>query len=426
MTVNVDVDSADGVPRPAWARRLRTEREARGWSQAQTVRVLRAHADTTLPSDATLLRNWKRWESGRSEPDDFYQALIARAFGTVTGAFLPVPSTRDSAALLLAGTGMDTLELLARLRASDVSAATLEALRITTDRLCCEYPHRGAARLQVDGHAWLARITGLLSGRRTLAQHREILSLAGMVALLLGCVEHDLGRHRAAEATRTAAMSLGVEAGTADVVGWAYELRAWYALTHGDYRAVLAAASAGEAAAAGHGVAVQLAAQRAKAWARLGDRRQVEVALDQGRTRLEALTYPPDTDHHFVVDPAKFDFYAMDCYRVAGEDRLARLYADEVIRAGTAPDGRQRNPMRTAEARITLAVLAARRGDLEQALGQARQALNIDRRSLPSLLLPARELAGVLTDRYPGEPQALGWRDEVRALAQPADFVGDQ
>jgi hypothetical protein len=33
---------------------------------------------------------------------------------------------------------------------------------------------------------------------------------------------------------------------------------------------------------------------------------------------LESLPYPENLDHHFVVDPGKFDFYAMDCYRLVG------------------------------------------------------------------------------------------------------------
>lgn len=45
-----------------------------------------------------------------------------------------------------------------------------------------------------------------------------------------------------------------------------HEMRAWYALTQGNYRGAIQAASAGEEAAPSHGVAVQLLAQRAKAW----------------------------------------------------------------------------------------------------------------------------------------------------------------
>ncbi|MEU4664789.1 MULTISPECIES: hypothetical protein [Micromonospora] len=377
---------------------------------------MRVHATEQLPTDSTLLRNWKRWEAGSSEPDAFYKALIAKTFGTVTAAFFPPPTPHEADAALIAGTGMETVEILARLRSSDVSAATLEALRITADRLCCEYPYMASEQLRVEGRAWLRRITALMDRRLTLAQHQEVLSLAGWVALLVGCVEYDMGLRRIAEGTRKAALTLGDEAGNAAISGWAYEMRAWYALTQGDYRGVIAAAEAGEAVAAHDGAAVQLTAQRAKAWARLGDRRQVETALDKGRSLLESLPYPEDTDHHFVVDPAKFDFYAMDCYRIAGEDRLAEMYAREVIRSSTDPDGTERKPMRNAEARITLGVVAARSGDLDQAVSYGRRALNGDRKSLPSLLMCSKELATLLRERYPKEPEAVSYLDEVRAL----------
>ncbi len=378
---------------------------------------MRVHATEQLPTDSTLLRNWKRWEAGSSEPDGFYKALIAKTFGTVTAAFFPPATPHEADAALIAGTGMETVEILARLRSSDVSAATLEALRITADRLCCEYPYMASEQLRVEGRAWLRRITALMDRRLTLAQHQEVLSLAGWVALLVGCVEYDMGLRRIAEGTRKAALTLGDEAGNAAISGWAYEMRAWYALTQGDYRGVIAAAEAGEAVAGHDGAAVQLTAQRAKAWARLGDRRQVETALDKGRSLLESLPYPEDTDHHFVVDPAKFDFYAMDCYRIAGEDRLAEMYAREVIRSSTDPDGTERKPMRNAEARITLGVVAARSGDLDQAVSYGRQALEGDRKSLPSLLMCSKELATLLRDRYPTEPEAVSYLDEVRTLS---------
>ncbi|MEV5764827.1 XRE family transcriptional regulator [Micromonospora sp. NPDC052213] len=410
-------DMAADLDRPAWATRLRAERTARGWSQGEAVRAMRAHAAERLPADSTLLRNWKRWEAGGTEPDGFYKSLIAKTFGTVTAAFFPPATSHEADAELIAATGMETVEILARLRSSDVSTATLEALRITADRLCCEYPYMASEQLHVEGRAWLRRITALMDRRLTLAQHQEVLTLAGWVALLVGCVEYDMGQRYIAEGTRKAALTLGEEAGNAAISGWAYEMRAWYALTQGDYRGVIAAAEAGEAVAAHDGAAVQLAAQRAKAWARLGDRRQVETALDKGRTLLESLPYPEDTDHHFVVDPAKFDFYAMDCYRIVGEDRLAEMYAREVIRSSTEPDGTERKPMRNAEARITLGVVAARAGDLDQAVSYGRRALEGERQSLPSLLMCSKELATLLRARYPKEPEAVSYLDEVRALS---------
>ncbi|WBB97180.1 XRE family transcriptional regulator [Solwaraspora sp. WMMA2080] len=413
-------DELEEDSRPAWAQRLRSERTARGWSQSDAVRALRAHASEPLPSDIALLRNWKRWEAGSSEPDVFYKTLIAKTYGTVTAAFFPRQGGANIEADLLADSGLETLEILSRIRASDVSAAMLDALRIAADRLCCEYPYTPPYQLYVEGKAWLRRLMSLMDRRLTLAQHKEVLSLAGLVALLVGCVEYDLGLRREAESTRKAALALGEEAGDAAVVGWAHEMRAWYALTQGDYRGTIAAADIGVTKVPGQSVAVQLAAQQAKAWARIGDRRKVETALDRGRSLLESLPYPEDTDHHFVVDPSKFDFYAMDCYRLAREDQLAEIYAHEVIRSSTDPDGTERKPMRNAEARLTLGVVAARRGEIQEAVAYGRQALSGDRRSLPSLLMCSRELGQLLQEQYPKHPEALAFLDELRVLSSPA------
>jgi tetratricopeptide (TPR) repeat protein len=410
--------------RPGWARRMTSERELRHWSQADAVKALKAHAakgETIHADDASLLRQWKRWETGEIKPGEFYQQLIARTFGTVTHAMFPAPSPRDSATDVLALTGMDTLELVSRLQRSDLDETSLNALGVMADSLCSQYPFLPADQLLEEGRIWLRRITQLQGQRLTLKQHRDILVLAGWVALLLACVEYDTGNRQASESTRLAALSLGTEADHSEIQGWAHEIRAWINLTSGDYHGVIAAARAGTEAAPIHGVTVQLAAQEAKAWARIGDRRQTEVALDQGRRLLEALPYPENLDNHFVVDPTKFDFYAMDCYRHLGEDNMAAVLAEEVIRASTDFDGTERAPMRTAEARITLGVVAARQGDVERAVHHGRRALNGRRKSLPSLLMVSRDLTRMLKERYPDDPVAKSYIDQLHALGSTAD-----
>ncbi len=395
---------------------MRSERDARGWSQADAVRVMRAKSSHNLPTDSTLLRNWRRWESGESRPDDFYAPIIAAAFDTVTAAFFPKsrPNRDDE---LLSATGMDTLEFIGRLRMSDVSAATLDAIRITAERLCCEYPYADPHSLHSEGTAWLRRITSLLDGRLTLAQHREILVLAGWVALLVGCVDYDLGRRTSAEATRRAACSLGLEAEHPEIIGWGAEMAAWFALTQGNYRGAIEAADGALDTSSSLGVGVQLAAQRAKAWARIGDRSEVERALGTGRAILERLDPPINLDNHFVVDPQKFDFYAMDCCRVAGEDQLAESYAREVIRNSTRADGTIRNPMRVSEAHLTLAVVAVRNRDLELAVDEGMRAFSGKRRSLPSLMWIAGEAAREIIERFPGDPRTRIYLDQLRSLS---------
>lgn len=405
--------------RPSWARRMRSEREARNWSVPQAVRVMAARSDKPLTSEESLVRNWRRWESGEVMPDDFYKPIIAKIFDTVTAAFFPTPGRRDGNSEILVVSGMETLDIVSRLQRSDVDNATLEALRITVDRLCSEYPHMPSAALVIEGRHWLRQITTTIqSGRPTLAQHRELMVLAGWLTLLVGCVENDMGERRRAETTRRAALSLGHESGAAGVSGWAHEMLAWFRLTDGDQRGVIAASETGIELARSEGVAVQLYAQEAKAYARIGDRRGVEVALDAGRKLLEHMPYPDNLDNHFVVDPAKYDYYSMDCYRILGEDRRAETLANEVLRAGTSYNGSETAPMRNAEARITLGVTAARRGELEQAVNYGELALSGERKSLPSLLMVSRELAQIVNERFRKQPEAVEYIDHLTALGR--------
>ena len=112
---------------------------------------MRAHSREPLPEDASLLRQWKRWETGEHVPSDFYQPLIAVTFGTVTHAIFPVEGRREANAELLSATGMDTLELVHRLQTSDADDSTIDGLRIVTDRLCSEYPYLPRDQLLVEG-----------------------------------------------------------------------------------------------------------------------------------------------------------------------------------------------------------------------------------------------------------------------------------
>ncbi|WP_393916758.1 XRE family transcriptional regulator [Halostreptopolyspora alba] len=318
------------------------------------------------------------------------------------------------------GDTADTPDLLARMSTSAVDTATLEALRLTVDRLCADYPSVAAHQLLTESRAWLDRMADLLNHRLTLSQHREVLSMAGMLALLVGCLEQDTGASNRAEATRRSALSLGLESDDHDVIGWSYEMSAWFSLTRGDYRGVLTAADTGIAKAGDRSVSVQLFAQQAKAWARIGDRRRVEVALDQGRCLLERLPYPEDVQHHFVVDPHKWDFYAMDTYRLAGENEHAESLADEVLSMATDWTGRVISPMRAAEAHVTKGVVSARQGDLDSAISHGQTALEGTRQSVPSLVMVGKELGTELMQHYPNETEAKEYVDELRSLATTA------
>jgi transcriptional regulator with XRE-family HTH domain len=309
-----------------------------------------------------------------------------------------------------------TAELIGRIQKSDTDPVTLEALHSTIFELGAEYAYRDARELRDEAHTWLRRISDMLRKPVGLHGHSELLTATGWLALLVGCLEYDMGLRTAAEVTRSAAHKLGEEAGNTEIIGWSHEMSAWFALTQGRYRDVVSAACAAQDGSRGHPVVVQLIAQEAKALARMGAGKDVRKALERGRDILASFPVPERTDNHFVVDPAKWDFYAMDAYRLAGEDSLAVTHANEVLTNATGPDGTERAPMRMAEARLTLAVAAAREDDLERAVSLGKTALTAGRKSLPSLLMVAGELDSELERRFATETETAEFRELLRSL----------
>ena len=128
--------------------------------------ALRTFSDVPLPEG--LLDQWKRWERGRNRPDDFYRPLIAATIGTVVDSiFDPArrdhPRTTDD--VLFVRSGMDTHELVQRIRRSSVDDCTLDALRLTIEQLCCDYASSDPRQLIATSQEWLTRLTRLLDER---------------------------------------------------------------------------------------------------------------------------------------------------------------------------------------------------------------------------------------------------------------------
>jgi hypothetical protein len=149
----------------------------------------------------------------------------------------------------------------------------------------------------------------------------------------------------------------------------------------------------------------------------MGKAEEVHQALEKGSKLLDRLPFPERPDNHFVVDPDKWDFYAMDTYRIVGQDDLARRNALEVIRRGVQPDGKIITPMRNAEAQLTLAVIAARQGETEEAASLGVEALQNGRQSRFTLLMVASELEHEL-DTY-GQRAGAEFRDLFDQIKHP-------
>ncbi|MFE9602739.1 tetratricopeptide repeat protein [Streptomyces hokutonensis] len=333
------------------------------------------------------------------------------------------PSRLDDPSALIAqgGAGLwDVAEVLRRTEMSSINSAALESIEGGIDQLARAYPYADADYLHERTRNGLQYVTKQLEGRMTLSQHRELLVDTGWLFLLNACVQYDRGQREAANLSRAAALRIGQEAGHGEIMAWAWEIEAWFALTQGRWQDMLNAVEAGHVADQTHSVGVQLYAHKARAAARMGDARLVRDSLDAGRARLDRLPRPDHPEHHFIIDPDKWDFYEMDAYRLLGDDERAAAHARSVIRIGTGPDGTEISPMRAAEARLTLGVAAARTGDIDEAIGMGTTALEADRKSLPSLLLVADELDKELRSRYPREPASRDFHERIMTIKRGA------
>jgi transcriptional regulator with XRE-family HTH domain len=309
-------------------------------------------------------------------------------------------------------------ELIQRLEYSEVGANKIELLAETVNRLCSDYGREPAHSLHPVVREWVRRVIQAMDHRTTLAQHRELLVCAGWLFLLSGCVEYDMGWKGAADTSRIAALQIGRETGHGEIQAWSWEMAAWFALTQGRIGDVAAYVDAGQRIGGNHSVIVQLDAQLAKAGARMGDSALVERALESGYTKLSRMPRPDNPRNHFIVDPDKWDFYAMDAYRLLGDDARATAHAKEVLRLGQGADGKELAPMRMAEARLTLGFSAARKGELEEAVTVGESAFSAERKSMPSLLMVAGELKSELVTRYPREVPTRDYCEKLTELTR--------
>ncbi|HEY5989619.1 MAG TPA: hypothetical protein VIV12_25045, partial [Streptosporangiaceae bacterium] len=253
---------------------------------------------------------------------------------------------------------------------------------------------------------------------------------AGWLAALLACVYYDAGQPVSAVAARRMTHELGEQAGHGELVGWAFEIAAWFALVEGRFADTVALCEAGLAHAGVCNAGVQLTLQASRAYARMGDSRAVEM-LRAGQAMLRLVPEPAHAEHHFVFDRDKYEFYTATIYTWLGTDDAAAVEnAREVVARCYGPGGVVRWPTRLSTMLVNLGQIAGRRGDLDEAAGVGTAALHCGRRSA-ELLPRAAELERRLTARYPNErlvsefgealheqfralpPEDARWLDEV-------------
>lgn len=288
--------------------------------------------------------------TGRKAPTVEVAAALDREFGLDADLVTLVQDPHD-----------DALELDHRVRASDVSRATLSALQDAVDELAVAYPTSLPRDLIPLVRHHLGQVVRLLDARQTLAQHRQLIVLGGWLSLLGATLHIDLQEHPAARQRLATAHSLARDGEHPEIEAWCLETRAWAVLTDGDYQAAAKLSRQAQGIApAGSSALIQATAQEGRAHARMGDLRSTRRALAKVAGLVSNLEVPERPEHHFRYDPDKALAYTATTLSWAG-DPAAVEYSRAVI---DQLDGAAR-PRRVASALLdlSLALLAVQEAD---------------------------------------------------------------
>jgi transcriptional regulator with XRE-family HTH domain len=376
---------------------IAAERQRRGLTRAELAALVR-RADRTLHTDDSQV---KRWERGQ-EP----QPAALRALAVALGR-----QVEELTALLHELPPGDAYELLAVIDDSDIGSGVVSDLEDAVLRLRRSYSTTPPQVLAGQLDARLGTVRRLLRGHLTLAQRRDLMALAGWLALLQGTVWFDRASPEPAWSYRNAALHVAQELGHAELEAWAWETPAWFALMDGRFRDAAEFCQRGQAVAPRSSVLVALNAQEARARARLGQREETIAAVRRAEEIMEHIPVPEDLSDHYTFDPAKIDFYAATAFLALDEPERAEHHARNVIAASSGPGGPNYWPTRVGSARMDLGLALTQRHEIDLAAHEAglafggpfvRRSTLVRARDLMTALARYRDVAEVrdFEERY--------------------------
>jgi transcriptional regulator with XRE-family HTH domain len=170
---------------------------------AETLRALIAERGISqrvlagqVPCDPALI---SRYANGIQEPSPRMAGLLDNALGA-GGKLAERAGTATPGGHASIDDEISAIEFARKAAASDVGTATVERLEQAVDSLAVAYPGTAPGTLLRRVRAHLGYLATLLEARKTLAEHRRLLTVGGWLSLLAATAMIDLGQHDAANA----------------------------------------------------------------------------------------------------------------------------------------------------------------------------------------------------------------------------------
>jgi tetratricopeptide (TPR) repeat protein len=260
----------------------------------------------------------------------------------------------------------------------------------------------------------------LLDGPLTLRQHRDLLIIAGWLSNLLGLLCFDLGEHLAAGAWCTDVEKRTQDAAHPELAAWAAQTRVLMAFYGGRAREAVTYAQQGQAFAplgtVGH---AKLVAQEMRAWAQLGDAREVSSARRRAEQAIAKLPAETPTQGAFSISRAGDPPYTATSLLLLGQFQAAEAITRHVITSHYGVDGRNgpgEHPAGFALAHLRLALALAGLGRLDEAQGAGNIALAAPR-PVRSVVVLAGELDRTLARSFGDTPEVRDFHERYVTAA---------
>lgn len=361
------------IDRDERGRRLKNERERRGWSLRQLAKELRRQAaleGKQLPEDSSLMSMICRWEKGQ-RPDVSYRYLFRKVYGQ-----------RDAVLGFATETAVEpaqaTVPQLAIETPAHIDAGLLDDLDALTDTYRRMDRRLGAPAIYDEMTRHLYRVTSLRAASMTATDRARLDGVVADVAALAGWQALDMGN--AAEAWRQLkeAGAAAREAGNPTLHAFIVAQTGYIPLLSGNPRSALPLLEQAESIAyrqATPTFRAWLSAARAESLAGVGDVDGCLRALDRAELHISRAR-PGEELTHSV---AHFDESHMLRWRGQCLVQLGRVReAEDVLRASLTKIDASFVRARSGVL-LDLASALAQQGEVEEACRTAKEALLLAR-----------------------------------------------
>ncbi|HEX5495578.1 MAG TPA: helix-turn-helix transcriptional regulator [Mycobacteriales bacterium] len=301
--------------------------------------------------------------------------------GGTRGPAAPVPAAADGGPLTLEAYVAMTAHESAWFfdHPSNVGPATLDQLRSDATRLA-RMSIGNTPRIQVFTHArWLRdHVFGLLDGRQRVTEARELYFVAGATCGMLANITEDLGYHNEAMTHARTGLLCADQSGHAGLRAWILCLQAMISYFDGRPRHAAEYARRGQEGAPAGTVGVWLAAQEARATARLGNAGATRTALIHAAAAREQVTSNEldEMGGLMAFGSPKQHYYGAEAYLCIGDHSAVVTEANACVdgyRAGPVEERSRINEVLT-QVNLSQALVA---DDMEAARDAAQPAFGI-------------------------------------------------